>query len=103
MNLSILRITIDYEEDFNFVAEIFKNLDSESIKSLPKIIAFLKENDQITQIHQHHKQLDLSESVKIEIDSYFKNNYIEILETKQKITESKRSFWEFKLFMFFMA
>jgi len=80
-----LRITIDYEEDFNFVAEIFKNLDSESIKSLPKVLAFLRENNQITQIHQHHKQLDLSENVKNEIDSYFKNNYIEILETKNKI------------------
>lgn len=83
-----LRITIDYQEDFDFVNTLFQNLLSDEMKDLDKVLSFLKQNKEITQIHAHKKQLDLDESVKNEINQFFIDNKSEILEIKNKIYSS---------------
>lgn len=82
---SDLRITIDYEEDFNFIKRIFKDLSEVDRLDLKNVLFYLKNNPDILNIHAHRKQADLGEELKNKIDDFFKNNRQSILELKNKI------------------
>jgi len=80
-----LRITCDYPEDFEFLTATFKNTSYEERLDLQKVLTYLKNNPEITAIHQEKIQLDLDQDVKDKINNYFSDNLDYILEEKEKI------------------
>lgn len=84
-----LRITMDYPEDFEFIAHLFENLSHDDRKSLSAVLNYLKENPDVEKVHAHHKQLDLDQNLKDKINNYFKENKQNILEIKNEIYDQR--------------
>ena len=85
LNWPLLRITMDYPEDYMFIKTIFENTTSEERKDLGLVLNFLRQNPKIISINAEKIQLDLDEETKKEINEYFIKNKNEILNTKLKI------------------
>ncbi len=79
-----LRITMDYPEDYQFIQNIFSNLDVSARKDLAGVLQFLRENPELI-VNSARQQLDLDQETKDRIEQFFQDNQTEILELKNKI------------------
>jgi spore coat polysaccharide biosynthesis protein SpsF len=79
-----LRVTMDYPEDFEFLAKVFESLPS-PIPSLHEVLSFLRANPEVLQIHAHRKQLALSPEIAERIDAYYRDNQAFVLKRKQEL------------------
>ncbi len=55
-NLSNIRLTLDYEEDFRVISKIFKHFKSHDYFSLDDILNFLENNPDVIKINSHFKK-----------------------------------------------
>ena len=55
-NLSNIRLTLDYEEDFIVISKIFKHFKSYDYFSLDDILNFLENNPDVIKINSHFKR-----------------------------------------------
>ena len=58
-NLSHIRLTLDYQEDFKLIEEIYKNLYCKNKHfGLPEILNFLNQNPNLCNLNKKHIFLD---------------------------------------------
>lgn len=79
-----LRLTNDYFEDFLFMSAIFSCFPANYCPSLLEVLVELDKNPGLLDINKERKQLGLSQEVLQRIDSYYKENYLQILDIKNK-------------------
>jgi len=85
LNRPELRLTLDYEEDYELIRNIYSNISFKKVLNLYNVIDYLDKNSEIAKINQNYVQLDLDEKVKEEIDKYYKKNLEEIRKIREKI------------------
>ncbi len=85
LNRPELRFTLDYEEDYELINNIYNHVPHEKVLNLFDVIDYLNEHPDIAKINQNCVQLDLDEKVKEEIDRNYKENLEEIKRIKEKI------------------
>ena len=85
LNRPELRFTLDYEEDYELINNIYNHVPHEKVLNLYNIIDYLDKNPEVAKINQDCVQLDLDEKVKEEIDRNYKENLEEIKKIKEKI------------------
>jgi len=70
LNRSELRLTLDYDEDYELINDIYCNVPFKNVLNLYNIIDYLDEHPEVVKINQNCVQLDLDEKVKEEIYKY---------------------------------
>lgn len=85
LNKPELRFTLDYDEDYDLINNIYSKVPFKKVLNLNDVIDHLDKNPEIAKINQDCIQLDLDEKVKENIDKYYKGNLGEIKKIKEKI------------------
>lgn len=85
LNRPELRLTLDYDEDYELIRNIYSNVLFKKVLNLYNVIDYLDENPEIVKINQNCVQLDLDKKVKEEIDKYYKENLEEMKRIKKEI------------------
>ncbi len=85
LNRPELRLTLDYEEDYELIRNIYYNIPFKKVLNLYDVIDYLDKNPEIAKINQKCIQLDLDEKVKEDIDKHYKENLGEIRKVKGEI------------------
>ncbi len=85
LNRSELRLTLDYDEDYELINNIYSNVPFRKVPKLHSVMDYLDKNPEIVKINQKCVQLGLDEKVKEEIDKNYKENLEEIKKIKNKI------------------
>jgi len=85
LNRPELRLTLDYEEDYGLINDIYSNVPFQKVINLYNVINYLDRNPEIAKINQKCVQRDLDEKGKGDIDKHYKENLEEIIEIKEKI------------------
>jgi len=85
LNKPELRLTLDYDEDYELIRNIYYNVPFKKVLNLYNVIDYLDKNPEIAKINQKCIQLDLDEKIKEEIDEHYKENLEEIRKIKEKI------------------
>lgn len=80
-----LRFTLDYEEDYELINDIYSNVPFGKVLNLYNAIDYLDKNPEIAKINQNCVQLDLDDKVKEEINKNFKENLKEIEKIKKEV------------------
>jgi len=84
LNRPELRLTLDYDEDYELIRNIYFNVPFGKVLNLHDVIDYLDKNPEIAKINQNCVQLDLDKKVKKEIDKYYKENLEEIKRIKKE-------------------
>ena len=71
LNRPELRLTLDYDEDYRLINNIYSNVPFRNVISLYNVIDYLGRNPQIAKTNQGCVQLDLDEEVKNRITSVY--------------------------------
>jgi len=85
LNRPELRFTLDYNEDYELLNNIYSNVPFEKVLNLHNLIDYLDKNPEIAKINQKCVQLDLDEKTKEEIDRNYKEKLEEIKRIKNGI------------------
>jgi len=85
LNRPELRFTLDYEEDYELIRNIYFNIPFKKVLNLYNVINYLEKNTDIAKINQKCIQLDLDEKIKQDIDKYYKENLEKIKRLKNEI------------------
>lgn len=85
LNRPELRFTLDYEEDYGLINNIYSNVPFKKVINLYNVIDYLDKNPEIAKVNQNCVQLDLNEKVKEEINKHYKENLEEIKRIKKEI------------------
>ena len=91
LNRPELRFTLDYEEDYELINNIYCNVPFKNVLNLYNVIDYLDKNPKIAKINQKCDQLDLDEKIKEDIDKYYKENLEEIKRLKMKIDKGAKN------------
>lgn len=89
LNMPELRLTLDYEEDYELINNIYSNVPFEKVLNLYDVIDYLDKNPEIAKINQNCIQLDLDKKVKEEIDKNYKENLEEIKRIKKGVYKNE--------------
>lgn len=84
LNRPELRFTLDYDEDYDLINNIYSNVPFKKVLNMDDVIDYLDKNPKIVKINQDCVQLDLGEKIKVKIDRM----YIEKLDEIKKIKRS---------------
>jgi len=90
LNRPELRLTLDYDEDYELIRNIYSNISFKKVLNLCNVIDYLDKNSDIAKINQNCIQLDLDKKVKKEIDKYYKENLEEIKRIKKETYYKKK-------------
>jgi len=85
LNRPELRLTLDYDEDYELIRNIYSNIPFKKVLNLYNVIDYLDNNPEIAKINQNCIQLDVDEKVKQEIDKYYKENSEEVKRLKKVV------------------
>ena len=85
LNRPELRLTLDYDEDYALINNIYCYVPFKKVLNLEDVIGYLDRNPEIAKLNQDCVQLDLNEKVKEEIDRLYKENSVEIKRIKREI------------------
>jgi len=85
LNRPGLRLTLDYDEDYELIRNIYSNIPFKKVLNLYNVIDYLDKNPEIAKINQNCIQLDVDEKVKQEIDKYYKENSEEVKRLKKVV------------------
>ncbi len=85
LNKPELRLTLDYDEDYELIRNICFNVPFKKVLNLYNVVDYLDKNLEIAKINQKCIQLDLDEKVKEKIDKHYKENLEEIKRIKKEV------------------
>jgi len=85
LNKPELRLTLDYDEDYELIRNIYFNVPFKKVLNLYDILDYLDKNPEIAKINQNCVQLDLDEKIKEEIDRNYTKNLGKIKIIKKEI------------------
>jgi len=85
LNRPELRLTLDYDEDYELIRNIYYNIPFKKVLNLYNVIDYLDKNPEIAKINQNCVQLDLDKKAKEEIDNHYKENLEGIKRIKKEI------------------
>ena len=85
LNRPELRFTLDYEEDYELIDNIYSNVPFKKVLNLYNVIDYLDKNPEIVKINQNCVQLDIDEQIKGEIEKNYRENLKEIIRIKKEI------------------
>lgn len=85
LNISGLRLTNDYPEDFELMTRIFDSYPYKSLPSLESVINLLKRNPEMLKINSERVQKGVEQEILDRIDNFYKTNKEHILVEKDKI------------------
>ena len=85
LNRPELRLTLDYDEDYELINHIYSKVPFKKVLNLYNVIDYLDKNPDIAKINKNCIQLDLDEKVKEDIDKYYKENLKEIKKIKSEV------------------
>lgn len=88
LNRPELRFTLDYEEDYELINNIYSNVAYDRVLNLYDVIDYLDSSPKIGSINQNCVQLDLDEKIKNDIDTYFSKHLESIKKIKAEIYEN---------------
>jgi len=80
-----LRFTLDYDEDYQLINNIYSYVPFEKVLNLHNVIDYLDKNPQIAKINQKCVQLDLDENTRAEVNRNYKEKLEEIKKIKNRI------------------
>ena len=83
-----LRLTLDYEEDYQLINHLYKNIPFETTLSLQKVVEYLVKNPDIAAVNKKCIQLDVPVEVKEKINKNYKENFNKIKRIKEEIYKS---------------
>jgi len=89
LNRPELRLTLDYEEDYELIRNIYSNIPFNKVLNLCNVIDYLDKNPVIAKVNRNCVQRDLDEKGKGDIDKYYKENLEEIKRLKKEIYKNK--------------
>lgn len=85
LNRPDLRFTLDYDEDYELINNIYSNVRFEEVLNLKKVIDYLNKHPEIAKNNQNCVQRDLDEDAKNEIDRMYFEKLDEVKRIKEKI------------------
>ena len=85
LNRPELRLTLDYDEDYQLINHIYSKVPFKKVLNLYNVIDYLDKNPDIAKINKNCVQLDLDEKVKEDIDKHYKENLKEIKKIKSEV------------------
>ena len=85
LNRPELRLTLDYDEDYELINHIYSKVPFKKVLNLYNVIDYLDKSPNIAKINKNCVQLDLDEKVKEDIDKYYKKNLEEIKKIKSEV------------------
>ncbi|MBU7041993.1 MAG: NTP transferase domain-containing protein [Theionarchaea archaeon] len=80
-----LRLTLDYEEDYQLISTLYDAIPFHSVLPLSAVLEYLHNHSQIARLNQECHQRGLDTSLKEEIDRVYKENHDKIMHLKEKI------------------
>lgn len=83
-----LRLTLDYEQDYELLHNIYSNLPFKKVIKLSDVIDYLDKNPKIVKINQKCVQRGLDKKIKEKIEKGYRENLEKIRKTKNKIYNS---------------
>ncbi len=88
LNRPELRFTLDYEQDYELLNNIYNSVLFEKTVNLYDVINYLDKNPEIANLNKNCVQLDLDQETKDEIDKTYLANLDQIKRIKREIYES---------------
>lgn len=88
LNRPKFRFTLDYEQDYELINNIYCNVPFKKVISLHKVIDYLDENPEIAKINRNCIQLQLDKKIKKIIDKNYADNIGKIKAIKDRIYSS---------------
>lgn len=85
LNRPELRLTLDYQEDYELINNIYRNVPFQEVLNLYSVVDYLDKNPEVAKLNKDCIQLDLNEKVKEKIDKNYKNNFDELKKLKNQI------------------
>lgn len=85
LNRPKMRFTLDYEEDYEFINNIYLNVPCKDVLNLYDVIDYLDKNAYVVDINKNCIQFDLDKKVIEEIDSNYRKNIESIKKIKNEI------------------
>lgn len=80
-----LRFTLDYQEDYDFINNIYSNVPFSKVINLYNVIDYLDKNPDLLEINKNCKQLQLEKDIVDRINKYYRDNTKEIIKIKEEI------------------
>ena len=80
-----LRLTLDYQEDYELISHLYKTLNYNTVLSLQDVIEYLRKNPEAGNINAKCEQLELSSQELHKIDKYYSESRKEIMKIKEAI------------------
>lgn len=80
-----LRLTLDYEKDYQLLNTVYGAVPFEKVLNLYNVIEYLDKNPAVAQTNQECVQLDLDTTIKSEIDRVYREKIKEIKKIKEEI------------------
>lgn len=85
LNRPELRFTLDYDEDYELINNIYCHVPFKKVLNLYNVIDYLEKNLDISKINKNCVQLELDEGIKNEIDGIYLEKSDEIKKIKSEI------------------
>lgn len=84
-NNPLLRLTLDYEEDYRLINHLYTHIPFDEVLSLIDVVEYLEKNPGVKLINRHCKQASLPVEVKNKINEFYENNHEKIMQIKKEI------------------
>lgn len=85
LNRPDLNLTLDYEEDYELINNIYTNVPFKRIINMFDVVQYLNKNPEVAKINKDSVHLDLDKKTKEEINKNFKERLYEIKNIKKQI------------------
>lgn len=85
MNQPGLRLTLDYQEDYELFDNIYRNVAGDEVLDLEDVIDYLDDHPEVTSMNKHCVQMVLDEQLQLEIDRCYAENIEKIRQIKKRI------------------
>lgn len=85
MNRPGLRLTLDYQEDYELFDNIYRNITGDEVLDLEDVIDYLDDHSEVASMNKHCVQMVLDEQLQLEIDRCYAENIEEIRQIKKRI------------------
>ncbi|MFT9495201.1 cytidylyltransferase domain-containing protein [Anaerosolibacter sp.] len=86
---SDLRLTLDYQEDYELIRHLYEVLEYDKVIHLKDVLGYLEKNLEVGNINRHCEQMKLGDNDIDKIERYYRENRKRIMEMKDEIYNKK--------------